>query len=242
MDLRWYVDRLRAMSPSEVARRSRDEAWHQAMRFGSHRWRPGDVTPAAPAALPSDARNGFDEEHHIRLLATADAIVAGRWTALGVTWTDLAPTPAWFRDPATGVASDPATYAFDLNPRDATRVGNVKNIWELSRHHHVTQLAAAYYLSGDDTYATTAASHLRSWWQENWPRLRVRSTASLSSRFSIVWPRASRFFSWKVSTWLCALPRCERGRTRRQPFSLVESPRLDRPQVAGRTVGAPLLH
>ena len=33
--------------------------------------------------------------------------------------------------------------------------------------HHVTVLAAAFALSGDERYAERAASHLRSWWAQN---------------------------------------------------------------------------
>ena len=43
----------------------------------------------------------------------------------------------------------------------------MKQVWELSRHHHLTVLAAAYALTGDRRYAERAGSHRRSWWQEN---------------------------------------------------------------------------
>ena len=45
--------------------------------------------------------------------------------------------------------------------------GNVKQVWELSRLQHVTLLAAAYAVSGSDTYADAAARQLSSWWDEN---------------------------------------------------------------------------
>ena len=50
---------------------------------------------------------------------------------------------------------------------DQTVTGNVKQVWELSRHHHLTVLASAYALTGDRRYAERAGSHLQSWWQEN---------------------------------------------------------------------------
>ena len=50
---------------------------------------------------------------------------------------------------------------------DEAVTGNVKAVWELSRHHQVTVLAAAYWLTGEERYAATAACHLRSWWKAN---------------------------------------------------------------------------
>ena len=43
----------------------------------------------------------------------------------------------------------------------------MKQVWELSRHHHLTVLASAYALTGDRRYAERAGYHLQSWWQEN---------------------------------------------------------------------------
>ena len=51
--------------------------------------------------------------------------------------------------------------------RDPARVGNVKYVWELSHHHHLSELAAAHALTRDDRYAERIAAHLRSWCREN---------------------------------------------------------------------------
>src|SRR5205823_5555065 len=51
--------------------------------------------------------------------------------------------------------------------RDPQVTGNVKQVWELSRLHHVTVLAAAYALSRNEKYAERAAHHLSSWWRQN---------------------------------------------------------------------------
>ncbi len=205
MDLRWYVRRLRAMSPREVVHRLRDEFWHQALRFPFARTRPGSVTPAAPRPLPSGAADDIDADCAAELIATADGILSGRWSALGTEWTRLAPEPDWSFDPATGVASDPATYAFDLNPRDAGAVGNVKNVWELSRHHHITILAAAYFVSGEDRYAQGAAAQLRSWWRSNPPLRGINWTSGIELGIRLIawvwvrrllasWPGVSGLF------------------------------------------------
>ena len=78
----------------------------------------------------------------------------------------MSPAPDWFLDPETGIRSL-HRYAFDINPRDPDEVGNIKNVWELSRHHHVTVLAAAYRISGRDEFAEAASRQLTSWWEQN---------------------------------------------------------------------------
>ena len=40
-------------------------------------------------------------------------------------------------------------------------------MWEPSRHQHLTVLAAAYRLDGDERYAEAVATQLRSWWAAN---------------------------------------------------------------------------
>jgi uncharacterized heparinase superfamily protein len=40
-------------------------------------------------------------------------------------------------------------------------------VWEPSRHQHLTVLAAAWHLSGDQRHAAAVAAQLRSWWAAN---------------------------------------------------------------------------
>ena len=90
----------------------------------------------------------------------------GEWKILGVHRTDLV-QPDWFRDPVTGRRSDPDRNAFRINHRSEEQVGNVRQLWELSRLQHLTLLATAWFLTGDERYAQRVAQHLRSWWREN---------------------------------------------------------------------------
>jgi hypothetical protein len=85
---------------------------------------------------------------------------------LGIVRQDL-DDPDWFLDPITGVRAPQDGYCFGIDHRDVCVTGNVKQIWELSRMHHVTVLAAAYALTRNDKYADRAAAHLRSWWRQN---------------------------------------------------------------------------
>ncbi len=53
--------------------------------------------------------------------------------------------------------------------------GDVKNVWELNRHHHFTVLGKAYWLTGEERFATELLAQCESWiaqnpflWGVNW--------------------------------------------------------------------------
>ena len=168
----WYVRRLQRMSPQEVTWRSSDVLRHRVWR--SRQVPPGATAPVPKLAgavrfespLPAGSLDAVPADDVKGLLRTADEILAGRWDVLGVTRQDMV-APDWFLDPLSGRRAPQAEYCFGINHRDQAVTGNVKQVWELSRHHHLTVLASAYAASGDVRYAERAASHLRSWWQEN---------------------------------------------------------------------------
>ena len=172
MRLGWYARRLASMSPAEMAGRARDELTRR-------RWRGRQVTDAdadpagTPVAFPAFAArlpvggNDVPEDARVRLKAAAEGLLGGRWPVLGRERDDMAPAPDWFLDPTTGRRAPDRTYCFDIDYRDPAAVGDVKQLWEPSRHQHLTVLAAAYHLDGDERYAQAVATQLRSWWAAN---------------------------------------------------------------------------
>lgn len=166
----WYVHRLRRMSPREVVWRSADAARQRAWR--QKQVRPGQARPNLAKAprfesiLPPGALDAVPADDVRRLRRTADEILAGRWEVLGVIRQDMV-APDWFLDPVSGRRAPQDKYCFSINHRDQAVTGNVKQVWEPSRHHHLTVLASAYAVTGDRRYAEGAGSHLRSWWAEN---------------------------------------------------------------------------
>ena len=118
------------------------------------------------AVLPAGTAARVSEEAKAAVLASADRLLRGEWEVLGVIRNDLV-RPDWFRDPVTGRRSSPGRYAFRVDHRSEEQVGNVKQVWEISRLQHLTLLATAWFLSHEDKYANRVADHLRSWWQQN---------------------------------------------------------------------------
>jgi hypothetical protein len=171
--LGWYVRRLRRMSPSEVGLRALDESRRRL--WARRQVRPGTVPPPAAGlrpgrsfgpVLPPEVRAEVTPETAAAVVAAAERVLAGTWTVFGVPRPDSA-APDWFLDPVTGRRSPDTRFAFAVNQRDEASTGNVKQVWEMSRHHHLTVLAAAWWLTGDDRYALTVADQLRSWWRAN---------------------------------------------------------------------------
>jgi Heparinase II/III-like protein/Heparinase II/III N-terminus len=171
--LGWYVRRLWRMSPAEVTHRVRDEVRRQ--RWARRQVRSRDAPPLPTGAfplrtfvsvLPPNAHAYVPADAVDAVVAAADRVLDGTWTALGVRRRDSA-DPDWFLDPLTGRRAPSDQLAFRVHHRDEDEMGNIKQIWEMSRHHHLTVLAAAWWLTGEQRYAEVVAAQLRSWWRVN---------------------------------------------------------------------------
>ena len=129
---------------------------------------PPDLLPerAFVSSLSAATRETVAPDAASALISAADKVLAGTWTVLGTPRADSA-DPDWFHDPVTGRRSPDGRLAFRINHRDEAETGNIKQVWEMSRHHHVTVLAAAWWLTGEERYAESAAHQLRSWWAAN---------------------------------------------------------------------------
>jgi len=165
----WYLRRLRSMGPAELLWRLRSLTLQQAWRG-----RRGEAWPLPPAT-PRWAGSCLPGEMALQggevsaLVAQADAILEGRWPIFSVQADLAGADPDWFRDPMTSHATCPDRYFADVPYRDEAQVGNVKALWEVSRQHHVSLLAAAYHQTGEERYAERAVAHLHSWWRRNPP-------------------------------------------------------------------------
>jgi len=173
--LGWYLRRVTRMSPTEVAWRARDQALRAAWSVRQVRTAQIAALAEMPPAvgqrefttlLPAGTSDAVPADARASIIEAADRLLRGEWEVLSVVRTDLA-MPDWFLDPVTGRRSDPDRYAFRIDHRSEEQVGNVKQVWEISRLQHLTLLAAAWYLTHDPAYAQRVADQLRSWWRAN---------------------------------------------------------------------------
>ncbi len=161
------------MSPAEIKGRLADARLKQRWRARQLRALEPDPLPL-PASIPAFASaldpavaDALPEATRARLMRTADAALAGRFPVFDRERDDLSCDPDWFLDPRTGRRAPEKTYAFDIDCRDVQQVGTIKYVWEPSRHHQLTVLAAAYFLTSDPRYAVFLDGQLRSWWRCN---------------------------------------------------------------------------
>ncbi|WP_324785238.1 alginate lyase family protein [Streptomyces sp. H51] len=223
MSAGWYLRRLSRMGPREVGGRVGDAV--RRRRWRSARPDCPSVTGARfTAVLPAGTIAAVPADAVKRLVAEADRLMYGQAEYFGVVREDLV-DPDWCRDPKTGRRA-PWAYAFDVPYRDEDAVGDVKQIWELSRHQYLTVLAAAYAVTGNERYAERVAEHLRSWWAANAPLRGVHWTSGIELGIRLLswvwirrlldgWPGARGLFEgnpvalnqiWHHQRWLAAFP------------------------------------
>ena len=146
----------------------------------------------------------MDPDAATALVRAADSILAGTWTVLGTRRTDSA-DPDWFYDPVTGRRAPENRLAFRIHHRDEAETGNIKQVWEMSRHHQVTVLATAWWLKQEERYAEAAAEQLRSWWMANPFLTGVHWTSGIEAGVRLIawawtrrlldeWPKVSDLF------------------------------------------------
>jgi Heparinase II/III-like protein/Heparinase II/III N-terminus len=226
----WYLRRLSRMGPQEIAGRVTDAArkrqWrHMSAYDGTPTIRRHMISPGFHAFLPAGTVLEVPADAKERLLATADRLMDGHAEYFGVMREDMV-SPDWSFDPKTGRRAPTDAYTFDIPYRDEEIVGDIKQLWEPSRHQHLTVLAAAYAVSADDRYAERVADHLKSWWSANPPLHGVHWVSGIELGIRLLswvwvrrlldgWPGAPGLFEdnsealhqiWHHQRWLSAFP------------------------------------
>ncbi|MFD6066014.1 heparinase II/III family protein [Amycolatopsis lurida] len=225
MDPSWYLRRLSRMGPAEIAGRVTDVVRKRQWRGVAGEkaaWLPDRRFATVPG---EDVLAAVSGEAVKDLLVAADRLMDGRAEYFGVERDDLV-APDWSYDPKTGRRAPSDVYSFDIPYRSEDAVGDIKQIWEPSRHQHLTVLAAAYALTGEDRYAERVAAHLKSWWAANPPMRGVHWVSGIELGIRLLswvwvrrlldgWARTPALFEdnpvalgqiWHHQRWLAAFP------------------------------------
>ena len=199
--LQWMMNRLRSMEPKEVASRMFDVGRHGVMYATRRRLpqrarrqpRGRDRAPVMPRAAWRAWR--ICPEAQLRCLAQADQWLQQRICLFGSEIATTGQAIDWHRDYA-GALRGPQTYSGMIDHRDAAVVGDVKNIWELNRLHHLTSLALAYVWTDKAAYWETIEQHSRSWVEQNPFMIGLNWKSPLEAGI--------RLISWALVAWLTA--------------------------------------
>jgi len=162
----WWLRRLAAMSPPEVAQRLvrtvRYPLDRAALRLGLVPPRRRDLAGwSGPARSLSIADLG---DAAAEALAAAERICRGEREVLGLGWLDLGDEP-WHREPLAG-AEWPLVDAALVRAR-APKHFDPRLTWELNRGHEWVLLAQAEVATGDRRFRARLDAELKSWRRTN---------------------------------------------------------------------------
>lgn len=176
MSLTWYMHRLRAMSPAEIAHRFVEKGKKLAARGRIEGWAryrtPGPV-PRLPGLADNlaSAHDGVKED----ILSASRDVLSGHYGALGADWPQRDPEnpfppDVWRLDPITGSFWPGSNaYCFDIPYRHERTLGDVKYVWEYNRLQFLQPLAADAALTGNPQAITAIETAIASWYAANPP-------------------------------------------------------------------------
>lgn len=162
---RWYLQRLRAMSPAEVAHRAKRVAWHpferarmKLARFARlprhlHDWRGPTIF------YFGDENRPLTES----VRAYAQHLLSGKRRVLGLGWVDLPRSP-WHLEPSRGVYWPRMDAARVLSATDGL---DARMTWEINRGHDWVILARVWQATRDERFKRRLLDELSSWRTEN---------------------------------------------------------------------------
>jgi hypothetical protein len=101
--------------------------------------------------------------------------------------------PQWNRDPKTGITA-PLRYGKSIDYRDNNLVGDIKYLWEPSRHLDLVTLAQAWRLTGEARYAEACRHLLDSWFTQCPYPMGVHWTSSLELALRLL----NWYFAWHL--------------------------------------------
>ena len=119
------------------------------------------------------------------LARSIDDAIHGRWSVFGTPLMVGGPQHEWTRHPTSRVLY-PRLHWTRISYLDGIGGGDVKCIWELSRHHGLLRLAQGYYLDRIESTAERLLALLESWIDENPTGIGINWTSSLEVAFRAV--------------------------------------------------------
>lgn len=170
--LGWYINRLRGMSPAEIAWRATsavrdctDLVRYPIKSSYVYRAHPRTFTPGfqiAGCGTLTPCNPVWRDE----VVGAANRIVNGELSIFNLENCKVGPNIDWCRDYDSGTLS-PMTFSPFLDYRNHAIVGDAKFVWEPNRQQHLVVLGRAYRASGDSRFAAEVVRQVDDWIRRN---------------------------------------------------------------------------
>jgi hypothetical protein len=149
------------MAPAEIAWRA-----GRALRASAERAGLFSADPPPRVREPGVAAWEWPEQvDAARYRDAADRVLAGEFNVFAMRPARLGFPPRWNRDPKTGREA-PLAFGKSLDYRNERVVGDIKYLWEPSRHAELATLAQAWRLTRDERYSNGCRTLLESWFAQ----------------------------------------------------------------------------
>ena len=180
--LNWYIQRLKSMSPSEIAWRLQSEIRDvtDRIRVPMGLFPSPEIDLSDKSGLPgfrvSDVPEFVEKEEHIvsgmneewlgALVVKADLILDNKLSYFDLKEKWHGEPFNWNKDFSSNKQAQ-MSIASAVNYRDFEKNGDCKLIWEPNRCHHLVVLGRAYRVAGDTRYAEAVVDLIDSWLDSN---------------------------------------------------------------------------
>jgi hypothetical protein len=162
--LLWKYNRLRLMGYAEIFWRIKQVVQKKANKLGF------GVVLSPP--IPDTLRFGHSFLHLdtpgsdvASIRAAADMVLSGHWNIFAMKEAYLGFPPDWNRDPKTGTAA-PLSFGKEIDYRNNEIVGDIKYLWEPSRHLQLVTILLAWRSTGERRYLNAGRDLLQSWFDQ----------------------------------------------------------------------------
>jgi hypothetical protein len=200
---RWLKDRFQSMGPAEALSRLADVGRHGSLRASLKilQSRPNKrFEQTNPLRRPAGIQNqlgNISTRAREPLIATASRWLEHRASFFSLKDVCLGHPINWHRDYSSSVIA-PIRYTGFINPRDRSKVGDIKYIWELNRFQHLVLLALARLWTKEAKYWVEIERQVVSWKKSNPFMMGVNWKSPLETGLRLI---SWAYVSFLSTTW-----------------------------------------
>lgn len=183
MDYSFYINRLKRMSPLEilyrVSQKGSTTLEHRFMKFYKFNF---------AISMESDRllKNLWYIPSQEELLKKADKLCENRIDLFALKDLYLGRKINYHKDYKSGKLAPSNVFGKKINYRSTDKVGDIKYIWELSRHLFLPVLAIAYSRTKEEKYLIHFSAYLGEWLEQNPFMMGVNWSSSLELGIRLV--------------------------------------------------------